>query len=500
MFRILELEIFKHSFFKPQKFNFINDANYSNGPYTTILIGANGTGKSQLLESLVKVFNIVIASQRHPRKVQNFEMDFELFYRLDGNIVRIKSVRNNDTFQVDGVDCSLADLPTPSKILASAINLNDRFPFYTKRSKANNNKYEYLGIRTASNNAFKNYNTLIDRFSQSLMDEENLERYQKVFGLIGLKPEISIIYKAGKNLSINKGNAPLAYLYDPALLSEKFQGIIEKLDNPGRFSIRKDKYQRVISEAVNLDIITDFFKQRLDLIELKKSSIKYDSHTQFDKPLDVNYFRKEAKALQLIRDLELMDVEKLVLHRKDGRYGFDQASSGEHHILSNFINIISAIKPSSLVLIDEPEISLHPNWQIQYMSLLQQTFSHYSDCHFIISTHSHFLVSDLEPEKSAIISFHTDDYGKVYNETLEFETTGWSAENVLYRVFGVSTVRNHYLEMDLRNLLSKVSHRSEDFNEMSTILNRLKRFELTGDDPLLKIIQTAENYLQGHGH
>src|SRR5690606_29722985 len=100
---------------------------------------------------------------------------------------------------------------------------------------------------------------------------------------------------------------------------------------------------------------------------------------------------------------------------------------------------------NSIILIDEPEISLHPNWQIQYMNLLQSAFADYTDCHFIISSHSHFLVTDLVPDKSTIVSFSINEYGVVINESLTFETHGWSTENILYRVFGVSSVRNHYL-------------------------------------------------------
>ncbi|MCD0470729.1 AAA family ATPase [Flavobacterium sp. JAS] len=500
MFRILQFEIIRHNFFQAQKFNFINDLDYSSGPYTTMLIGPNGTGKSQLLELLIKIFNIIISSQEQGQKIQNFDFDFELTYRIENNLAQIRCVRGKDVYKVNNEDCNLNDLPTPAKILASAINLNDRFPFYTSRSKAKNTKYEYLGIRTASNNAFKNYNTLIDRFSYSLVNEENIEKYRKIFDQIGLKPEITITYKAGKNLTLNKLSNGQNYSNDPLLLAEKFQSIIEKLDRPGRFSIRKDRYQKVISHPENLQLIVNFLVNKIDLQIPRKGLIKYNSHTKFDNLQEVHYFRDEAQSLQLLRELELLDVDKLILHRKEGSYGFDQASSGEYHILSSFINIISTIKPNSLVLIDEPEISLHPNWQIQYMSLLQKTFTKYSNCHFIISTHSHFLVSDLEPEKSAIISFHSDNNGRIFNETLEYETTGWSAENVLYRVFGVSTVRNYYLEMDLRDLLSKISNGSKDFKHMNEILDRLKKFDLTIDDPLTQIIQTAEGYLDNHGN
>ena len=500
MLRIISFEIIKHNFFEPQTFFFTNDQDLSRGPYNTMLIGPNGTGKSQLLELITKLFNILIASKEKGFKVQKYEHDFVLNYQIDGKKARIRSVKNVETYVLNGNSVNFMDMPTPAKILASAINLNDRFPFYTKRSKVSNSKYEYLGIRTASNNAFKNYNTLIDRFSSSLSKQENIARYKTVFDRIGLLSEISIIYKPGKNLGVKKKDSSREYLYDSNLLKAKFGEIVDKLDTQNRFLIRRDKYLRVISEQNNLDIITSFFKAKRNKVANEKRFIEYDSHANFDNKQEVKEFIAEAKALQLIRDLELLEVHKLILRRKSGKYGFDQASSGEHHILSNFINITYAIEPNSLVMIDEPEISLHPNWQIQFMSLLQNAFSDYTDCHFIISTHSHFLVSDLIPDKSAVLSFHQDDLGTVYNETLQFETNGWSTENILYRVFGVGTVRNHYLEMDLRELLSKISEGSQDFLRMREIVTSLQRFKLTDDDPLVKIIETAQRYLEKHGY
>ncbi|WP_250255131.1 AAA family ATPase [Chryseobacterium sp. Marseille-Q3244] len=499
MFRLLKFEIIKHSFFDPQTFNFVNDTNFSDGPYITLLIGPNGTGKSQLLETLARIFNIIQASIENGHKVQNFDCDFNLVYILDQKHVSISSVRNVNTIILDNKEIELISVPTPSKFLASAINLNDRFPFYTNRNKAKNSKYQYLGIRTASNNAFKNNNTLIDRFSNSLTDKSNLHRYKNIFDLLGLKDEITILYKPGKNLSL-KSNDDIKCLVNPQLLKSRFQKIIDGISNQTRFQIRKDKYSRVISDFSNLEIISDFFKHRLNYFLADKKSIVYESSIGFNNLPQVGMFLEEVKALKLIRELELLNVEKLILHRKNSKYAFDQASSGEHHILSGFINLISTIQTNSIVFIDEPEISLHPNWQIQYMNLLQKTFADYSNSHFIISTHSHFLVSDLVPDKSSIISFHINDNGEIINETLEFDTYGWSTENILYRVFGVSTVRNHYLEMDLRELLTKISHKSDDFNKMKRILSNLKRFELTPDDPLKKIIQTAEKYLKDNGH
>ena len=499
MFRLLSFEILKHPFFNQQEFNFVGNDSLYKGPYITLLIGPNGTGKSQLLETIVKIFNIIEASIKNGRIVQKFDCEFKLKYFLNDDIIEIQYTKNEFIVHLNEDEVELFEISTPSKFLASAINLNDRFPFYTNRSKVKNSKYVYLGIRTASNNAFKNNNALIDRFSNSLIDKNNLVKYKNIFGLLSLKENLTILYKAGRNLLI-KSEKDLLTFQNPKLLKEKFQKIIENLETGNRFSIRKDKYLKVLNDPTNFELVSNFFRHLIPNFSEFNKNFRYSSLIKFNDRDNIELFLEEISVLKLMRDLELLNVEKLLLHRKSSKYTFDNASSGEHHILSGFINIISTIENNALILIDEPEISLHPNWQIQYMNLLQATFNDYKNCHFIISTHSHFLVSDLKPENSSIISFHLNENGEVFNQTLEFETFGWSTENILYRVFGVSSFRNYYLEMDLRELLSKISENSTEFVRMREIIKSLKRFDLTPDDPLSTIINTAEEYLKENGN
>ena len=74
-----------------------------------------------------------------------------------------------------------------------------------------------------------------------------------------------------------------------------------------------------------------------------------------------------------------------------------------------YTNIFNNISRNSIVLIDEPEISLHPNWQIKYISFLKKVFAEYNSCHFIIASHSHYMVSDLNPENSSLITVNVDE-------------------------------------------------------------------------------------------
>ena len=501
MFRLLRYQTVKHNFFSTQSFEFVNDADLSNGPYVTLLIGPNGTGKSQLLESLIKIFISVSSANFNSKRTIKFEDDFVLEYQIHGIHVQISSVGQLGSFTVNDQPVFAADVPIPEKVLASAINLNDRFPFVTSKSDyRGDDTYEYLGIRTASNNAFKNYNVLIDRFTRSLANAENMARYMDIFSLLGLAPAVSVLYKAGRNLSKTKYETGFQYLFSPRLLKQTFERILETIGASGRFSIRRGKYERIISSEENLSIICHFFKRHEQILFAPLKHIHYQSYAGLDAQAAIRDFIEDALALRLIRDLELLEVDRLILYRNNSQYAFEQASSGEYHILSGFINIISTIQSNSLIFIDEPEISLHPNWQIKYMDLLQKTFADYADCHFVISTHSHFLVSDLREDRSSVISLITDEKGNVSNQTLEYDTFGWSAENVLYRVFGVGTLRNHYLEMDLRSLLSMVSTGSNEYAKMRDILGSLQRFKITPDDPLLKIIETADQYLIKNGH
>ena len=92
------------------------------------------------------------------------------------------------------------------------------------------------------------------------------------------------------------------------------------------------------------------------------------------------------------------------MYKKGGSsFNFREASSGEANILSTLISLVPLLKDNSLVLIDEPEISLHPLWQSKYIDLLNKILENVSGCHIIIASHSPFLASDLKPNNSSVV-------------------------------------------------------------------------------------------------
>lgn len=75
-----------------------------------------------------------------------------------------------------------------------------------------------------------------------------------------------------------------------------------------------------------------------------------------------------------------------------------QMSSGEQHLLALFTRLLFDAGPGTLVLVDEPEISLHAAWQQQFIDDLER-IGKLVDIQVVIATHSPSIVNsrwDLE--------------------------------------------------------------------------------------------------------
>ncbi len=71
----------------------------------------------------------------------------------------------------------------------------------------------------------------------------------------------------------------------------------------------------------------------------------------------------------------------------------DSLSSGEQHELVLAYQLLFMVHPGSLVLIDEPEISLHVSWQQKFLQDLER-IAQTADLDFLIATHSPQIIHD----------------------------------------------------------------------------------------------------------
>ncbi|NUF39479.1 AAA family ATPase, partial [Acinetobacter lactucae] len=73
-------------------------------------------------------------------------------------------------------------------------------------------------------------------------------------------------------------------------------------------------------------------------------------------------------------------------------FSIDLLSSGEQHLIILLGNLIFNTKFGTLILIDEPEISLHAAWQKKLLSLISE-IANINKFNILIATHSFTLIN-----------------------------------------------------------------------------------------------------------
>ena len=95
-------------------------------------------------------------------------------------------------------------------------------------------------------------------------------------------------------------------------------------------------------------------------------------------------------------------------------------SSGEKTMISYFANLVNAImefnnidNKTFIILIDEVELHLHPEWQRNFIEYMNRFFSKTSlenvKFQFIIATHSPFVLSDITQEQIIVVNGQNSD-------------------------------------------------------------------------------------------
>ncbi|ENU21440.1 hypothetical protein F994_00007 [Acinetobacter bohemicus ANC 3994] len=181
---------------------------------------------------------------------------------------------------------------------------------------------------------------------------------------------------------------------------------------------------------------------------------------------------------------------------------FNQLSSGERNIILSifFISISLSDNKENILIIDEPEISLHPKWQIDYLDNISDLF-YLHDIRIYIATHSPLILTNLffEKEKKVDLSY-TIFHVKNSNVRIVEDENEKSIEAIYWNIFGILTPQSSFLSRKITELLNKLTlgkisldevlseldvyiEASHDFNQISW-LEELKEKIILNNDKL----------------
>lgn len=446
LFKILQIKV---SFFGNEAIPIVfGDADNEDHRYFSLFIGTNGVGKSTFLREIIDFF--IDSQYGKSRKTESQQVRItSITYVMGGHIYTIeKNEKNRFFFTKDYISVNKPDYPL---IIASTMGMFDKFPINSANPLRRKGRYDvpfyrYVGPKASNNMYASKTNVMLQMLSalESVKRRAQLSKVGDILEFIGYEPVIYLSY----------------------IVKEKYQ---EQLKNKGEY----------------LDGETRSFLMEIGQKQMQTAQI----HPKTD-------------ALRHIQNLHLREINQLRLEgflsckctliRGGKEIDCNQVSSGEFNMLSIIMSVVlSAGNQYLLVLLDEPEISQHPNWQISIVDKLDEALSDYA-CHFIIATHCHFLVSNLPQNRSKVFDIEYDDDEKIEIVPEESNTYGWSAEQVLLDVFKVGTDRNKYLAEVVGNLMERIGNKDilpDEVGEKLEFLQNVAR-NLSDIDPMKRVIRS----------
>lgn len=184
----------------------------------------------------------------------------------------------------------------------------------------------------------------------------------------------------------------------------------------------------------------------------------------------------------------------LVIQKNNQDFRIEQLSSGEKSLLMLVTDMAkrlaianpglaeNAWQGQGIVLIDEIDLHLHPQWQRRVLPALTKTFP---NCQFIVTTHSPQVLSEVPRESVFIL-----EDGKLIEYSPH--TIGRDSNSILYEIFGVKE-RPEWSQQKIDDCLRLID--DEKWNEAREALQELS--DLLGDnDTAVVKTQTALYFME----
>ena len=486
----------KEVFFDDRKIALSLDNDHLGSNYFTIVVGKNSTGKSRLLSSLVNTFETLSYGKssltqrirgsfdrKRDKQLENFYVNYTF---NDMNIYTLCVNKRK-------IDKSVDEVSSPRRILAVSASPYDKFPFERK----DNNYYSYIGVRNNSNNrsgiaaSLLLFENVIDLFTSSDINTSKSSAIINVFNFLNLKPSMSVTYK--------RNPYDFKKLAEALSITDDYDSFIryinETIDDLYRANaIKANILIKLRTLIKNND---DYFKLDMAFSDFIESERANENNMIYNIDFnDFNPHRRDYSFLIYLLECRIIYISSISLVSNDYKQiHVEDLSSGEQCILSSMLGMILFIDDNSLICIDEPEISLHPEWQEKYIDLLFDTFKYFNGCHFIIATHSPQITSRVKNDNCAIVKMSDSS---IMNAVDSFHK---SADYQLAAIFNTPGYSNEYLNRIALNVFVRVG-RSKKFEHED--IRKLEFLNVLIDkirtkDPLYDLIIALQEMYKKYG-
>lgn len=395
--------------------------------WVTVVIGWNGTGKSNVLEALAIIFRDLIAKKRIPA------FAFQLSYRMgaDENLRRIHIDADPDREKEPFIIHVATDLQargegtlipfiegeeTVSALRGKAVKLtaflnadSDYLPRYVFSY--------YSGESPRMHEVFRPY---LENYDSKLRKGED-PGLKRLFYAMPVHSQFVLLSFLIQQPEIIRTFLDEHLGLDP---DEGIESVLFVLRQPPWKSKAPDGDPRFWNAR---GVVRDFLSRLYDIalapveVSRRVSTSIWNKETLQFKYLyvkDIEALRRlvgDQAPAQFFRDLESTYVSELIeevrikvrLKKNDGSVTFRELSEGEQQLLTVLGLLRFTAEGESLFLLDEPDTHLNPRWSVDYISYLKQFIASGTNqeetSHILLTTHNPLAIAELDREQVQIL-------------------------------------------------------------------------------------------------
>ncbi|AGM24300.1 MULTISPECIES: AAA family ATPase [Fusobacterium] len=165
-------------------------------------------------------------------------------------------------------------------------------------------------------------------------------------------------------------------------------------------------------------------------------------------------------------------------------FDINNLSSGEKQLFLRTLSIKMLEPKNSIILIDEPELSLHPKWQQRIIEVYKKIGENNQ---IIVATHSPHILGSVSNENIFIL--YRNENGKIEAKTGDelYSSYGQPVDRVLKDIMGLKSVRTPKIDRDIQELRKLVDEDKYDTEEFKKKYNNLLEILGNTDEDLFLI-------------
>lgn len=220
-------------------------------------------------------------------------------------------------------------------------------------------------------------------------------------------------------------------------------------DSHAIYRTRPDTETRKVRDVSDSDRY--FYRGLQDVASNSKPVLKSSRELEEELWTDLIAIRDERRYFAFVAAIKLLQdttefpqpVVDELLSRSPRRVALSDLSSGQMVVLNILVSLVAYLEPGSLVLIDEPEVHLHPPMVSAMMRGIAAALADFESV-AIVATHSSVVVQEL-PARNVRVLRRVEDVTTAREP--EIETYGESLGTIGRHVFGLAGIPLDFLKV-----------------------------------------------------